>query len=243
VPAAGPERTAHRHDESERFPRALSSPSRGVFVVVTCCWSVKGGSGVTVVAAALAHAASLAAATALVDLCGDVPAALGVGHGDGPGVAEWSRGHRGATPLQHAAVPIAPSLSLVTRGSGPLGALPLAAFDALAADIVVDAGCIDRADGPRAMLVARSHRSLLVTRPCYLSLRRAARLALRPDGIVLVVEPGRALQASDVAAVIGAPIVAELPIDPAVSRALDAGLLLLRRPASLFAAVAVAVAR
>jgi hypothetical protein len=129
---------------------------------------------------------------------------------------------------------------LLARGHGPLGALPVAAFEALGTEVIVDAGCLDRADGPRAMLAARAHRSLLVTRPCYLALRRAAHLALRPNGIVLVVEPGRALRASDIAAVIGAPVVAELPIDPAVSRALDAGLLLTRRPPSLFAAMAMA---
>lgn len=73
----------------------------------------------------------------------------------------------------------------------------------------------------------------LVTRPCYLALRRAQRLTIRPDGVVLITEPGRALDASDVAEVIGAPIRAELAQDAAVARAIDAGLLASRLPRTL----------
>ena len=40
-------------------------------------------------------------------------------------------------------------------------------------------------------------RSLLVIRPCYLALMRAQRLGVRPHGIVLVDEPGRALGPDD----------------------------------------------
>jgi hypothetical protein len=38
---------------------------------------------------------------------------------------------------------------------------------------------------------------------------------------------------------LGAPVVAEVPVDPAVSRAVDAGLLACRIPASLVDALAV----
>lgn len=72
----------------------------------------------------------------------------------------------------------------------------------------------------------------LVTRPCYLALRRAMHTA-RPDGVVLITEPGRALDASDVAEVVGAPIRAEVATDPAVARAVDAGLLASRLPRTL----------
>src|SRR5437588_715537 len=54
------------------------------------CWSVKGGSGTTVISAALAL--SLAAAghdVLLADLAGDLPAALGIPEPDGPGLADW----------------------------------------------------------------------------------------------------------------------------------------------------------
>jgi hypothetical protein len=50
---------------------------------------------------------------------------------------------------------------------------------------------------------------------------------------VLVSEAGRALRASDVAAVLGAPVVAEVPFDLSIARAVDAGLLARRCPSPL----------
>ncbi len=41
--------------------------------------------------------------------------------------------------------------------------------------------------------------------------------------------PGRALTAADVVDVLGTPVVAEIPVGPAVARAIDAGLLLAQR--------------
>jgi hypothetical protein len=50
---------------------------------------------------------------------------------------------------------------------------------------------------------------------------------------VLLAEPGRALDATDVESVIGAPVVAQVSVDPAVARAVDAGLLASRLPRGL----------
>ena len=55
--------------------------------MISVCWAVKGGSGTTVVATAMAIAAG--APTLLVDLAGDVPAVLGIPEPDGPGVFDW----------------------------------------------------------------------------------------------------------------------------------------------------------
>ena len=74
---------------------------------------------------------------------------------------------------------------------------------------------------------------LLVTRPCYLALRRAIDTPLRPCGVVLINEPGRALTATDIEAVLGRPIVATIPYDVAISRAVDSGLLTSRVPRML----------
>ena len=52
-------------------------------------------------------------------------------------------------------------------------------------------------------------------------------------GVVLVAEPGRSLTASDVSRAIGAPVVAEVAVDPAIARAVDAGLLAARLPKSM----------
>jgi hypothetical protein len=72
-----------------------------------------------------------------------------------------------------------------------------------------------------------------VTRPCYLSLRRAVSLALRPSGVVVMNEAWRALGADDIEHVLGTPVVAEVPHDPAVARAVDAGVLASRLPHGL----------
>lgn len=77
-------------------------------------------------------------------------------------------------------------------------------------------------------------RRFLVTRPCYLALRRALADNIRPDGIVLINEADRSLDARDVEDVIGAPVVAQIPADDngAIRRTIDAGLFGTRLPAA-----------
>lgn len=77
--------------------------------------------------------------------------------------------------------------------------------------------------------------TLLVTRPCYLALRRAVRASVRAAGVVVVEEPGRALGVAEVAEVTGLPVVATIPVTAAVARAVDAGVLGLRLPRRLAA--------
>jgi hypothetical protein len=48
--------------------------------------------------------------------------------------------------------------------------------------------------------------------------------------VVLVTEPGRALVRGDVENVVGAPVRAEVAVDPAIARAVDAGMLAARMP-------------
>ena len=48
------------------------------------------------------------------------------------------------------------------------------------------------------------------------------------DGTILVLEDGRALTERDVINVLGVPVVATVPVDAAIDRATDAGLLLAR---------------
>lgn len=73
----------------------------------------------------------------------------------------------------------------------------------------------------------------LVTRACYLALRRAIAVTPAPDNVVLVHEPGRALKRSDVATVLSVPIIVTIPADPAVARVVDAGLLAAGLPTAL----------
>jgi hypothetical protein len=107
--------------------------------------------------------------------------------------------------------------------------------DALATDArptVIDCGT--NPTGVAVVLAERADDSILVTRPCYLALRRAlSDQSPRPTGVVLVREPGRVLSTDDVAEAVRAPVVAEIDVDPAVARTVDAGLLVARTPASL----------
>jgi pimeloyl-ACP methyl ester carboxylesterase len=103
--------------------------------------------------------------------------------------------------------------------------------------VIVDAGSTP---APPAELVRGADHALLVTRPCYLALRAAIRHPARPTGIVLVDEPGRALGTRDIETSLGAPVVANVLLDPAVARAVDAGLLAARLPAGFRRAMQVA---
>ena len=59
--------------------------------MLVACWSAKGGSGTTVVAAALGHvlARSSPDGALLADLGGDLPAVLGLPEATAPGLADW----------------------------------------------------------------------------------------------------------------------------------------------------------
>jgi MinD-like ATPase involved in chromosome partitioning or flagellar assembly len=212
--------------------------------VLITCWSAKGGSGTTVVAASLAIVlARTHAEVLLVDLAGDLPGALGVAEPEGPGVAGWcSRaGEAPADALHRLEVPVCDGVNLLPLGAGTAGlGAEREAIDLLAAllaaddrPVVVDAGLASGASEVVVALAARSRSTLLVTRACYLGLRRASDAVLRPTGVVLVDEAERALSAADVEEVLGVPVVASVPWDPAVARAVDAGLLASRLPRRL----------
>jgi MinD-like ATPase involved in chromosome partitioning or flagellar assembly len=203
------------------------------------CWSVKGGSGTTVVAAALALvlAESSSEGVLLVDVAGDLPAVLGLKEPEGPGLADWLA----AEEVSHDAlgrllVEVAPGVQLLPwQGrSGPPAHDPERLLAALARErrkIVVDCGS---SGSPLAMgLAASAAVSLLVLRPCFLGLRRAMAAPVRPSGVVLVAEPGRTLARDDVEDVLGVPVRIEVPWSEGVARAVDAGLLAGRLPRPL----------
>jgi Mrp family chromosome partitioning ATPase len=202
------------------------------------CWAAKGGSGTTVTACVLALEISRRRRTVLVDLHGDVPLAMGMSGPSGPGIAEWMRSATAdARALADLIVPVTAELDLLPTGDGPRPSDQWArlagALAELDAEVVVDAG----SGSPPAPIVEQSVHSLLVTRACYLALARAAMVEPRPTGVVLVCEPGRALGVGDVESALGVPVLTSLALDPAVARAVDAGLLRCRLPASTRRAV------
>lgn len=74
-------------------------------------------------------------------------------------------------------------------------------------------------------LLEAAEGSILVSRSCFLGLRRIARSPWQPSGIILLRESGRALTVSDVSDLARCPVIAQLEPDIRVGRAIDAGLL------------------
>jgi MinD-like ATPase involved in chromosome partitioning or flagellar assembly len=207
--------------------------------MLVACWSSKGGAGTTVVAATLALllARRSERGALLADLAGDATAALGLPDSAGPGLADWLSAGADVPPdaLNRLEQPAGAGLGLLTRGVGELTA---ARADVLATLLAADgrpvvADCGTDPGDAALVLAAGATRSILVTRPCFLSLRRSLTMPLRPSEVVLLTEPGRALTKADVEACVGAPVVAEVAVDPLVARAVDAGLLATRLPRAL----------
>jgi hypothetical protein len=236
--------------------------------VLVACWAAKGGSGTTVVAAALALLLGRAhpGGALLADVAGDAPAALGCAgpQGESAGLRDWladpaataadlrARELVGSDRLRVLPCGNAPAregtptCGPASRADGVDERRLAALFDALAADqrpVVVDCGVLRPAE-PQCLgllLAERASHSLLVTRLCYLALRRAVLAPVRPTGVVVMTEAGRALRAGDIETTLGVPVVAEIGCDPAVARCVDAGLLATRLPRPLARAVAALV--
>jgi hypothetical protein len=214
-------------------------------------WSPKGGSGTSVVCAALGSFVARSRPVVLVDLAGDLPAIAGVApdsvrpqlsRGPFPSLSAWlAAGPAAPTDALDVLVhPMGDGLGLLPLGS-PLPGMPMAHLPpesgaALAAAlaggpaVVADAGRAEHA--VQRALVEVADASVVVVRGCYLALRRAVDdvLTARATGVVVVEEPGRSLGAADVADVLGCPVLATIAVDPSVSRAVDAGVLLHRPP-------------
>lgn len=198
----------------------------------TICWSPKGGTGTTVAAATLGVSAP---SSLIVDLAGDLPAAIGAA-GRPDGVLDWLRTDTGAERLDDLTIEIGREQRLINTGTP--GDVPEERWAVLAEhlksaevdEVVVDAGTTSH---PPTDLMDAADRRLMVLRPCYLSLRRAHGSTAAADGVILVTEPGRALSTHDVERTLTLPVLAEVIVDPSVARAVDAGLLSTRLPRSL----------
>jgi cellulose biosynthesis protein BcsQ len=213
-------------------------------VLLISCWSVKGGSGTTVVSVALALvlARSSPDGALLLDLAGDAPAVLGLPDPTGPGVADWlADGDATPEALRRLSVDASPSLSVLPWGG--TGAQPVGDDgDRLVAALAggerpVIADCGSHLTGTGLAVAAAATVSLLVVRPCYLALRRALAAPVCASGVVLVQERDRSLGRRDVEDVLGIPVRAEVPWDAAVARAVDAGILATHVPRCLERAV------
>ena len=205
--------------------------------MLTLCHAAKGGSGTTVITALTALADR--SPTLLVDLDDELPAVLGIPEPDRPGVVDWFQSDAPLEHLDDLLVEIDRStVILPTRGTASESErtstcvdvsltrwLQLASWcrtwaTAQGGRVLIDTGT--RAVPPE--FAAACDQRWLVTRACYLSLRRAVRSAPKPTGVIVITEPGRALTGHDIEQSIDAPVLASIPWDPAIARSVDAGL-------------------
>ena len=207
-------------------------------------WSAKGGSGASTVAALLARSLAHTSpqGAVLVDLCDDAGDILGL----------TPTGETPSTGPVHGA----PSgrLFLQDRAGALAGVAAEAARPGVA--VIVDAGCLWRAGGAtaggrgagdqpddldaRSDAVDGSGRSWLVTRACLLSLRRATLSGRRPDGVVLLKEPGRVIAVADIEAVVKAPVILTLNVGDKIANAVAGGLASARIPPDVERALRIA---
>ena len=210
--------------------------------MITILWGAKGGAGTTFVATQLARASTRRAL--LVDLDGDAARMLGVDQRERPGVRDWLTSEAPTAHLADVLIDVPPATVLLpaaTAGAPKCAwrtrPIERARWQELAAwcrewgerpdhEVVVDAGTGE----PPAEMVDVADRRLVVIRRCYLAATRVSELRAVASGIVIVDERGRTLGTDDIANAIGAPIVATIPYDERVARAIDSGLLLTRLP-------------
>ncbi|WP_420451980.1 hypothetical protein [Ilumatobacter sp.] len=189
-------------------------------------WAAKGGAGTTVTACAAAiHEPD---DVLLVDLASDCATVLGAADRE-LGVRAWLTTDLEPERLIEFTDPIDDTTRLI--GAGRLdpdhGNHRPERLRLLAGWLVEQPGVVivDAGTGtPPDPLLARAQRSILVTRADYLAVLAATRTGLRPDEVFVVNEPGRALTHHDLERAIGAPVTGDVDLDPAIARAVDAGL-------------------
>jgi hypothetical protein len=208
--------------------------------VLVCCWSPKGGSGVSVFAAACALTlARSGGGVRLADLTGDQPPILALPSDPATGLREWLRVGVDAPvdALDRLAIHGAQGLTLLPAGVGDLGGVAPEAGAALGvalrasdAPTIVDVGVPTSPAAEALLEVADAH--VVVLRSCYLALRRAVHMAPTREaaGAVLVEESGRALGARDVTDVLGVPVLTTVAVRSSVARVVDAGVFAVRMP-------------
>ena len=199
--------------------------------------SPKGGSGTSVAAASLAIVSSSTTRTLLVDLAGDQAAILGLPEPP-VGLSDWvnEMTHHNFDEIL---IDCNNNLFLAPSGSINFDILTANAWKNLSQALArkVDDGFNIIIDfGTEEMPLALSrlpHQHYIVTRPCYLSLRRAVNLEESFSGVIVIHEPDRVLTISDIESVLKLKCVAEVPYSREISRRVDSGLLKSRLPMSL----------
>jgi hypothetical protein len=195
---------------------------------ITVCASPKGGQGCTTIAAVLAVLAARSdQPTLLLDTRGDAAAILGVSD-PAPASTFADAIANAVEPCDHLRVVSVAGDQIDTEVISAISEL-VAAGHRVRVDTGTDHDVLHRFD-------PLSPQRLLVTRPCYVALRRAIGVPFVPDHIVLISEDQRCLTERDVSLALALPVTS-VPYDPAIARAIDAGLLAARLPRCLANAI------
>lgn len=202
----------------------------------------KGGMGTSVVAAAVAVESARDTPTVVIDFGGDLARILGVDTLDRQGVGDWlaASGDVGVESLGHLQIEVTSNLALVSRGESMNSRIPVERAMQLVQGlqgghrrVIADVGVLSDASDPRSIACVAGDRTTCVIRGCYLALTRFGDLPVIVDDVVEIEEPGRTLRTIDIEAVVAMPVSARIPYDPAIARAVDAGLLQRRMPRAL----------
>lgn len=215
-------------------------------------WSPKGGSGTSVVAAALALEAAQGGPVRMIDLEGDQPAIFGLAADPEVGIGNWLRGpvSTDAGALDSLLCPAPGGVAVIGRGVESIDEVDSSAGARLAM-VLRDAPELSVADlGTARTPVGRALGELadvaiVVVRGCYLALRRSVHdpLVARATGLVVFEHPERPLRAREVADVLQRPVLASVPDRADIARAVDAGVLPTRPPVALVDPIATLVRR
>lgn len=205
-------------------------------------WSPKGGSGTSVTAAACSVLLARSGGVRLADFGGDQPAILGLPQDPPIGITQFLFAGAGA-PVERLVrneIEAAPGLFLLPRGEGDLTEVDPESVVALAVGlrdsnipVVADLG-VPISLAHQALLEV-SDLSILVTRACYIALRRATHLPCtrRADGVVFIDEIGRSLGEREVKSVLGVEVLATVMARASITKSVDAGLFGARLPLDL----------
>lgn len=198
-------------------------------------WALKGGQGTSTTAALTAVGASADRSALLVDLCGDQTSLFRVDC-HRKGIAEWSSGDLTAMALRHQEVHVTDTLRLLPRGRGRIDPrrtqelLEWLVGSSQVEAVIADAGTLDpECDGEardyqlRRTVAQIAAASVLVTKPCYLALRRCEPNTVSLTGVVMVSDERRALGPPDIEQATGAPVLATIPQDLQFALAADGG--------------------
>jgi hypothetical protein len=215
--------------------------------MVITMWSVKGGSGVstlsTVVAAALNDLSRSNAL--LIDLAdGDLRGILGgptrASDDPGTGFGDWVAADETLDPSALERLIGSEPAPLLIGGNS---ASPIAQerstrtveglrwLDTKYAHVLIDAGSAN--NDLSATTIQSATLSVLVLRPCLLSLRKAVASKLPASAAVLLAQPGSTLRASDIESSLGIPVITTIPFCASVSRATETSRLFSHPPRAI----------